>query len=81
LAFLLFNLRIFGRSSAKIFLGDTGSTLFGFIVCWLLIDVSQGEKNLISPITALWIMALPLFDSVCIMLRRISKGRSPFAPR
>jgi UDP-GlcNAc:undecaprenyl-phosphate GlcNAc-1-phosphate transferase len=79
-AFLLFNLRIFGRSSAKIFLGDTGSTLFGFTVCWLLIDVSQGEKNLITPTTALWIMALPLFDSVCIMLRRISKGRSPFSP-
>ena len=79
-AFLLFNLRIFGRSSAQIFLGDTGSTLFGFTVCWLLIDASQGEKTLISPITALWIMALPLFDSVCIMLRRISKGRSPFAP-
>jgi UDP-GlcNAc:undecaprenyl-phosphate GlcNAc-1-phosphate transferase len=77
-AFLLFNLRIFGRSSAKIFLGDTGSTLFGFIVCWLLINASQGEKTLISPITSLWIMALPLLDSVCIMLRRIRKGRSPF---
>ena len=61
-------------------MGDTGSTLFGFTVCWLLVDVSQGEKNLISPTTALWIMALPLFDSVCIMLRRISKGRSPFSP-
>ena len=80
IAFLLFNLRIFGRSSAKIFLGDTGSTLFGFTVCWLLIDVSQVEKNLITPATALWVMALPLFDSVCIMLRRISKGRSPFSP-
>jgi UDP-GlcNAc:undecaprenyl-phosphate GlcNAc-1-phosphate transferase len=78
-AFLLFNLRIFGRSSAKIFLGDTGSTLFGFTVCWLLIDASQGEKALIMPTTALWIMALPLFDSICIMLRRIRKGRSPFA--
>jgi len=78
LAFLLFNLRIFGRSSAKIFLGDTGSTLFGFIVCWLLVNASQGEKALISPVTLLWIMALPLLDSVCIMLRRIRKGRSPF---
>jgi UDP-GlcNAc:undecaprenyl-phosphate GlcNAc-1-phosphate transferase len=80
LAFLLFNLRIFGRSSAKIFLGDTGSTLFGFTVCWLLIDASQGKENLISPTTALWIMAIPLFDSVCIMLRRLKKGRSPFNP-
>ncbi|WP_411728647.1 hypothetical protein [Methyloglobulus sp.] len=80
LAFLLFNLRIFGRSSAKVFLGDTGSTLLGFTVCWLSIDASQGDKNLITPTTVLWIMALPLFDSVCIMLRRLSRGRSPFNP-
>jgi hypothetical protein len=79
-AFLLFNLRLFGRSSAKIFLGDTGSTLFGFTVCWLSIEASQGEKNLIAPTTVLWIMALPLFDSVCIMVRRLGRGRSPFNP-
>lgn len=79
-AFLLFNLRIFGRANAKIFLGDTGSTLFGFTVCWLSIYASQGEKPLITPTTILWITALPLFDSVCIMLRRLKRGRSPFNP-
>ena len=80
LAFLLFNLRIFGRSRAKVFLGDTGSTLLGFTVCWLSIYASQGEKNLITPTTILWIIALPLFDTVCIMLRRLKRGRSPFNP-
>ncbi|WP_411727801.1 hypothetical protein [Methyloglobulus sp.] len=80
LAFLSLNLRIFGRSNAKVFLGDTGSTMFGFSVCWLAIDASQGANNLITPSTVLWIMALPLIDSVCIMLRRIVKGRSPVNP-
>jgi UDP-GlcNAc:undecaprenyl-phosphate/decaprenyl-phosphate GlcNAc-1-phosphate transferase len=80
LAFLLFNLRIFGRPSAKIFMGDTGSTLLGFTICWLLISSSQGEKALIMPATALWIIALPLLDSVCIMFRRLKKRRSPFNP-
>lgn len=80
IAFLLFNLRIFGRSNAKIFLGDTGSTVFGFTVCWLAIYASQGENRIIIPTAVLWIIAVPLFDSVCIMLRRISKGRSPFDP-
>ena len=79
IGFLIFNLRIFGRSSAKIFLGDTGSTLFGFTVCWLAIYSSQGEHKLISPALVLWIIAIPLIDSVCIMCRRQSKGRSPFA--
>lgn len=79
-AFLLFNLRIFGRQKASIFLGDTGSMLFGFTVACLIIDASQGEKNIISPITVLWIIAIPLFDSISIMIRRIRKGKSPFAP-
>ena len=80
IAFLLFNLRIFGRNNAKIFLGDTGSTVFGFTVCWLAISASQGENRIITPTSVLWIIAVPLFDSVCIMIRRISKGRSPFDP-
>jgi UDP-GlcNAc:undecaprenyl-phosphate/decaprenyl-phosphate GlcNAc-1-phosphate transferase len=80
LAFLSLNLRVFGRSNAKVFLGDTGSTMLGFSVCWLAIDASQGENSLITPSTVLWIMALPLIDSVCIMLRRIVKGRSPVNP-
>ena len=79
-AFLLFNLRIFGRKKASVFLGDTGSMLFGFTIACLIIYASQGENNIISPITVLWIIAIPLFDSVSIMLRRIRKGRSPFAP-
>jgi UDP-GlcNAc:undecaprenyl-phosphate GlcNAc-1-phosphate transferase len=80
IAFLLFNLRIFGRANAKIFLGDTGSTVFGFTICWLAIYASQGEHKMMAPTTVLWIIAVPLFDSVCIMIRRISKGRSPFSP-
>jgi UDP-GlcNAc:undecaprenyl-phosphate/decaprenyl-phosphate GlcNAc-1-phosphate transferase len=80
IAFLGFNLRLFGRTNAKIFLGDTGSTVFGFTVCWLAIYASQGENRIITPTTVLWIIAVPLIDSVCIMLRRISKGRSPFDP-
>jgi UDP-GlcNAc:undecaprenyl-phosphate GlcNAc-1-phosphate transferase len=79
-AFLLFNLRIFGRTQARIFLGDTGSTLLGFTVCWLTISASQGDQKIFSPTLVLWMIAVPLFDSVCIMLRRIRRGRSPFAP-
>ena len=80
IAFLLFNLRIFGRKNAVIFLGDTGSTLFGFTICWLAIYASQGEAKIITPTTVLWLMAIPLFDSISTMCRRMSKGLSPFAP-
>ena len=79
-AFLLFNMRIFGRKKASVFLGDTGSMLIGFTISYLIILASQGENKIISPVIVLWIIALPLFDSISIMLRRIQKGKSPFAP-
>lgn len=79
-AFLLFNMRIFGRKKATIFLGDAGSMLLGFTICYLVILISQGENKVISPVTVLWIIGIPLVDAVSIMLRRIQKGRSPFSP-
>ena len=78
-AFLLFNLPIFGRTKAAIFLGDSGSTLLGYVVCWLIISASQAEEPLITPTLVLWLIAIPLYDSICIMLRRLLKGQSPFA--
>ncbi|NOT85368.1 MAG: undecaprenyl-phosphate alpha-N-acetylglucosaminyl 1-phosphate transferase [Methylococcaceae bacterium] len=80
MAFLAFNLRVMGRTSAGVFLGDTGSTLLGFTVCWLAIGASQSESPLLAPVTVLWIIAIPLFDSVCIMIRRLGRRRSPFQP-
>ncbi len=79
-AFLVFNLRIFGRKKGLIFLGDSGSTLLGYVICWLIISASQGAERIMPPVLVLWLIAIPLFDSICIMLRRIQKGQSPFAP-
>ncbi|MGH8497594.1 MAG: hypothetical protein ACRERV_02110, partial [Methylococcales bacterium] len=78
-AFLLFNLRIPGRNKASIFLGNAGSTLLGFTICWSIISVTQGEGRIISPVTVLWIIAVPLFDTVSIVIRRMRNRRSPFA--
>lgn len=78
LAFLSFNMRLFGRPQALVFMGNSGSLFLGFVIAWFLITLSQGEQRAITPVTALWIFALPLFDTVSIMLRRILKGRSPF---
>ncbi|MDH5302184.1 MAG: undecaprenyl-phosphate alpha-N-acetylglucosaminyl 1-phosphate transferase [Gammaproteobacteria bacterium] len=81
-AFLMFNMRTPWLAKAKIFMGDNGSMMLGFIVACLLIHLSQTttEARTIRPVTALWLLALPLLDTVCVMLRRIRKGKSPFAP-
>jgi UDP-GlcNAc:undecaprenyl-phosphate GlcNAc-1-phosphate transferase len=79
-AFLIFNLSFIFSKKHKIFLGNAGSMLLGLMVVWLLIDSSQGEIVQFRPITATWLLALPLIDMAAIMFRRIRKGQSPFKP-
>jgi UDP-GlcNAc:undecaprenyl-phosphate GlcNAc-1-phosphate transferase len=79
-AFLIFNLGLFVGSSFKIFMGDAGSTFLGLGIAWALISFSQGDNLIFSPVTALWIFAVPLIDTIFVMIRRISHGKSPFTP-
>ncbi|ALO46437.1 undecaprenyl/decaprenyl-phosphate alpha-N-acetylglucosaminyl 1-phosphate transferase [Pseudohongiella spirulinae] len=80
LAFLAFNFRLLWKKSALVYLGDAGSTLLGFILAWLVIAASQGENAFIAPVTALWFLAVPLIDTVSLLIRRPLQGRSPFSP-
>ena len=78
LGFLIWNIRI-GRSHAKLFMGDAGSTVLGMIVAYCLIYLSQITPPAIMPVTALWLLALPLIDAVAVLLIRPLRGSSPFA--
>ncbi|WP_372779904.1 MraY family glycosyltransferase [Litorivivens sp.] len=77
-SFLLINYRFPWTSRAKAFLGDTGSTTLGFAIAWLL--VSSSESSLISPVTALYLIAIPLLDTAAVMFRRKINGRPLMEP-
>lgn len=79
LAFLLFNLRLPGRPQARVFLGNGGSMLLGYALAWFLVDFSQEPHQSIAPVTALWLLAVPLVDTICAILRRALSRVSPFA--
>lgn len=77
--YLMANLRIppFRR---KIFMGDAGSMFIGFSLVWLLVNGTQPDSPSFRPVTALWVIALPLMDMVAIMIRRVRKGQSVMKP-
>ncbi|ENM5934586.1 UDP-N-acetylglucosamine--undecaprenyl-phosphate N-acetylglucosaminephosphotransferase [Vibrio mimicus] len=78
--YILLNLGALGRKR-KVFMGDAGSMLIGFTVIWFLLLSSQnGKMPPLRPVTALWLIAIPLMDMAAIMLRRIRRGDSPFKP-
>jgi UDP-GlcNAc:undecaprenyl-phosphate/decaprenyl-phosphate GlcNAc-1-phosphate transferase len=64
----------------KIFLGDAGSTLIGFIISFILIYYSQGPIKIITPFQAFWCVVIPVFDTIWVMISRILSKESPFKP-
>jgi len=77
LPYLLVNLGFVG---GKVFLGDAGSTLIGYLLAWVLIYLSQLPETHLSPVDVLWCVALPVLDTLAVMYRRMRAGQSPFKP-
>lgn len=78
-AFLFYNVRMPGRRQALVFMGDAGSMFLGFSITWFLVSMSQGEQRAMPPVLALWLLMVPLFDTVWLILRRFFTGRSPIS--
>lgn len=76
--FLCFNLRHPWRSRASVFMGDAGSTMLGFVLTWFLVHLSQGQEAIMTPMTAVWLLALPLMDTISVIIRRLCIGHNPF---
>jgi len=50
----------------------------GLSIIWLFALGTQGNSVAFRPVTALWIVAIPLWDMTAIVYRRLRKGQSPF---
>jgi len=73
LVILAANLGLLGRF-LKCFLGDSGSRFLGFFLVYVL--VAEG-KRILSPIEAVYFIALPLLDMCAVVVERLRAGRTP----
>jgi UDP-GlcNAc:undecaprenyl-phosphate/decaprenyl-phosphate GlcNAc-1-phosphate transferase len=81
LGFLYYNF-----NPARIFMGDTGSLVLGFIVavlCIKVIQLNNGQSTQIiphAPVFAMSIVTIPVFDTLRVFSLRLWRGKSPFDP-
>jgi len=61
----------------KIFLGDSGSNLLGFLLAALALGAQYSQINPLAVFAPLLILALPIFDTLFVSVIRVSKGISP----
>jgi UDP-N-acetylmuramyl pentapeptide phosphotransferase/UDP-N-acetylglucosamine-1-phosphate transferase len=82
---LFFIYNVFGKKS-KIFMGDSGALVLGYIVYVFVVkfcEVNKTPPNVkyfmyAAPAMSVCILAVPLFDTLRVMFTRIKKGYSPF---
>ena len=82
LAYLGFN--VFGTTN-KIFMGDTGALLLGYLMTIFVVIMNENTIAVESPwyinnipVISFAILFIPLFDTLRVMSIRILKGKSPF---
>lgn len=64
---------------AVIFMGDTGSQFLGFTIGVLTVLLTQQTNTALNPLLPLFLVGLPILDTLFVMVKRIMEGRSPFA--
>jgi len=69
MAFMIYN-----WNPASIFMGDSGSLVLGFVIGLLVIKAA----SYIHPVTVLFLIAVPLMDTIIVMVRRKRQGKSMF---
>jgi UDP-GlcNAc:undecaprenyl-phosphate GlcNAc-1-phosphate transferase len=84
----LFGFLYYNITPAKIFMGDTGALLLGFVMSVLAIKFIELHPHVshrfveikAAPATAVAILAIPLFDTLRVFSIRLLQGKSPFYP-
>ena len=76
LAFSLLGFIPYNKYKARIFMGDSGSQFLGYAIALLSLGCSEGGA--FTAQTSLF-LAIPMIDTWFSVLRRILKGKSPFA--
>ncbi|HSZ25416.1 MAG TPA: MraY family glycosyltransferase [Cytophagaceae bacterium] len=75
LGFLRYNMY-----KAKIFMGDTGSLVCGFIVSVMAIKFVEVKLIPNAPTVSIAILFIPILDTIRVFILRIFAGKSPFTP-
>jgi UDP-GlcNAc:undecaprenyl-phosphate GlcNAc-1-phosphate transferase len=72
---------VHNRSPARIFMGDSGSTLIGLLLATLTVLGTFYDERLSSRhviLAPLCVLAVPIYDTATVMWIRLREGRSPF---
>lgn len=87
LVFFIYN--VFGGTARKIFMGDSGSLLLGYIITAFVFrfcelnashEVPEALACSAAPAVGICVLGIPIYDTIRVSLTRIKHHKSPFLP-
>ena len=70
----------YNKNHAKIFMGDTGALFLGYTLSIISVQGLFKLHTMLSFLVPVSIFALPIFDTLIAIIRRVAHGQSPFHP-
>lgn len=70
IGFLMYN-----KHPAKIFMGDSGANLVGFLLSVIAIDGAFKQATVLSLFIPILALAVPIFDNIFVILKRFKEGK------
>lgn len=75
----IFGFLRFNTYPAKLFMGDGGSQFLGFSAAFATILLADPARGSYTPLIGLWLIGLPILDTIGVMGQRWREGRSFFS--
>ncbi|MEK8132793.1 MraY family glycosyltransferase [Paenibacillus filicis] len=65
----------YNKPPAKVFMGDAGATLFGFLLAVVALDGAFKGATMLSLAIPILALGVPIFDNIFVVIKRIRNGK------
>ena len=66
---------VYNRYPARVFMGDSGANLLGFILSIIALDGAFKQATVLSLFIPILALAVPIFDNLFVIIKRFSEGK------
>ena len=66
---------VYNRYPARVFMGDSGANLLGFILSIIALDGAFKQATVMSLFIPILALAVPIFDNIFVIIKRFSEGK------
>lgn len=66
---------MYNKHPAKIFMGDSGANVIGFLLAIIAIDGAFKQATVMSLFLPVFALAVPIFDNLFVIFKRVNEGK------